>query len=76
MINKPSPIEWYSGYTLYDRPRRLFWGGQWLTVVTILQRGYTPDGFFIKLLASDQGTYLLEYSSDQDVWRVAHRSAA
>ncbi len=64
-------VEWYSGYTLYDRPRRFLWKRQWLEVITVLERGYVPDGAYIKILASDHGIYRLEYSLDQDVWHVA-----
>jgi hypothetical protein len=63
-------VEWYSGYTLYDIPRRLFWSGQWFEVVSVLQRGYTPTGAFVKILASNQATFILRYSLCQDVWRI------
>jgi hypothetical protein len=74
MTSEPSQLEWYSGYTRYDRPRRLLWKNQWFEVITLLQRGYTPNGAFMKLLASDQSIYLLEYSLNLDLWRVVHRS--
>jgi hypothetical protein len=64
-------VEWYSGHTLYDRPHRFLWKGPWLEVIAVLERGYTPDGAFIKILASDHGIYLLEYSLNQDLWQVA-----
>jgi hypothetical protein len=73
MTSGPTRIEWYSGHTLYDRPRRLLWKNRWLEVLSVLQRGYTPNGAFVKLLASDQGLYLLEYSLDQDCWSLVHR---
>jgi hypothetical protein len=63
-------VEWYSGHTLYDRPRRVLWGSQWLAVINVLERGYVPDGAYVKILASDYGIYVLRYSLDQDVWRV------
>jgi hypothetical protein len=63
-------VEWYSGYTLYDNPRRLLWSGQWFEVVSVLQRGYTPDGAFFKILASDQTIFILKYSSRQESWRI------
>jgi hypothetical protein len=63
-------VEWSSGYTLYDSPRRLFWSGQWFEVVSVLQRGYTPDGAFFKILASDQTIFMLKYSSRRDAWRI------
>jgi hypothetical protein len=62
-------VEWYSGHTLYDRPRRLFWSGQWIEVVAILERGYTPDGAFFKIIASNQGIFLLKYCLYADAWR-------
>ena len=74
MTSNPSQLEWYSGYTRYDRPRRLLWKNQWLEVITVLQRGYTPSGAFMKLLASDQSIYLLEYSLNLDLWRAVQRS--
>jgi hypothetical protein len=63
-------VEWYSGHTLYDRPRQVRWGSQWLEVIRVLERGYVPDGAYVKILASDQCIYLLRYSLDQDVWHV------
>jgi hypothetical protein len=66
-----APIEWYSGHRLYDRPRRLFWRQQWLEVITVLGRGYFPDGAYVKILASDHGVYLLEYSLSKDTWHIA-----
>ena len=63
-------VEWYSGYTLYDRPRRFLWGSKWLEVIKVLERGYVPDGAYVKILASDHCTYFLRYSLDQDVWHV------
>jgi hypothetical protein len=63
-------IEWYSGHTLYDRPRRLFWGDQWLEVMAVLERAYFPDGARCTILASDHGVYLLEYSSSNDAWHI------
>lgn len=72
-MNKPPPhmtVEWFSGHTLYDRPRRLFWSGQWLDVVSVLQRGYTPDGAFIKIIASNHSFFLLNYSVHSDSWHI------
>ena len=63
-------VEWYSGYTLYDSPRRLFWSGQWLEVVSILQRGCSPNGAFFKILASNQAIFILKYSRCQDLWHI------
>jgi hypothetical protein len=74
MTSEPSQLEWYSGYTRYDRMRRLLWKNQWLEVITVLQRGYTPSGAFMKLLASDQSIYLLEYSLNLDLWLAVHHS--
>ena len=72
-MNKPTPdrtVEWFSGHTLYDRPRRLFWSGQWLDVISIRQRGYTPDGAFIKIIASNHSFFLLQYSVGSDAWHI------
>jgi hypothetical protein len=74
MTIEPAQIEWYSGYTRYDKPRRLLWKNQWLEVIRVLQRSYAPNGALVKLLASDHHIYLLEYSLDLDLWRVANRS--
>jgi hypothetical protein len=63
-------IEWYSGHTLFDQPRRLFWKNQWLEVLTVLERGYLPNGAYFKIMASDCGVYLLEYSLHHDSWHI------
>ena len=63
-------VEWYSGYTLYDSPRRLLWAGQWLEVVSVLQRGYSPNGAFFKILTSNQAIFILKYSLCQDLWQI------
>jgi len=64
------PIAWYSGSTVYEQPRRLFWGGRWLAVQAVLARGTSPDGAFLKVLALDQRCYRLEYDRAHDLWEI------
>lgn len=69
-MNEPATqIEWYSGYTRYDQPRRLFCGGRWLVVRAVLARGILPEGAFVQVLASDQRRYRLDYDGHFDVWQ-------
>ncbi|MGQ9921023.1 MAG: hypothetical protein ACUVRZ_06795 [Desulfobacca sp.] len=63
-------IVWYSGASLYEQPRRLCWGGRWLTVLAVSSRGITPNGAFLKILASDQRCYRLDYDQSHDLWQI------
>jgi hypothetical protein len=65
-----SAVEWYSICTLFDQHRRILWSGQWLEVVSVVQRGYTPAGAFIKIIASNQKFFLLKYSLYSDSWHI------
>lgn len=71
MSSRSEQIIWYSGATLYEQPRRLFWGGRWLAVLAVLGRGATPDGAFLKILAADQRCYRLDYDQLDDVWQIS-----
>lgn len=70
LVGSGIKIEWYSGYTLYDSPRRIFWLGHWLEVASVLQRNYTPNGTFLKIITSDQLIFNLRYSLCQDIWQI------
>ncbi len=70
MTGRSGQIDWYSGSTVYEQPRRLFWGGRCLEVLAVLSRGISPNGAFLKILAADQRCYRLDYDQQQDVWQI------
>lgn len=63
-------IHWYNGYTCYDQPRRLFWGGRWLAITAVLSRRAFPEGACWHVLAADGRRYRLDYQRPQDTWEV------
>ncbi len=68
MIEATIQIEWYSGHTLYDQPRRLSWGGQTQEVLAVLSRGSSPQGAFLEILTTDRRCYRLEFDAHAGVW--------
>jgi|YNPNPStandDraft_1061719.scaffolds.fasta_scaffold130497_1 hypothetical protein len=71
MTATPIPIHWYSGYTRYDQPRRLFWDGRWLAIQAVLTRAAHPHGARLTVLTADQRRFRLDYDAQRDRWHGA-----
>lgn len=69
MTIPPLQIDWYSGSTQYEQPRRLRLGGCWLEVLRVERRGRSPEGAFFCLVAANHRRYRLDYDRRSDVWR-------
>jgi len=68
MTETPAPIQWYSGYTRYDQPRRLFWDGHWLEIQTVLARAAYPHGAGLTVLTAGRRRFRLDYDAQRDLW--------
>lgn len=65
-------VETHSGHRLHERPLRFRREGAWYTVVRVLARWQEPGVLGFKVLADDGQTYTLEYSQEEDTWKITN----
>ena len=63
-------VECYSGYTLNERPKTVYWDDKRLRVVEMRDRWFGPDHTWFKVLADDGNLYLLRYDRMEDSWAI------
>jgi hypothetical protein len=71
MGEKVVSVECYAGYKGDERPVRLQIGGQWLEVVEVEDRWYSPGVTYFRVLVKGGDGYVLRRDDAQDVWRLA-----
>lgn len=71
MDEKVVHVECYAGYKGDERPVRLQIGGQWLEVVEIEDRWYSPGLTYFRVLVTGGDGYVLRRDDAQDVWSLA-----
>ena len=71
MDEKVVHVECYAGYKGEERPVRLQIGGQWLEVVEIEDRWYSPGLTYFRVLVTGGDGYVLRRDDAQDVWSLA-----
>ncbi|MFP3853302.1 MAG: hypothetical protein ACLFWD_03300 [Anaerolineales bacterium] len=63
-------VECHSGFTYAERPTRLFWQGEWLTIEDIQKQWRIPGGKKFQVITEDQRTFELFYGELYDEWRI------
>ena len=67
-------VETYSGYKADERPVRFELKGRKLEVTQLLDRWYSPDYSYFKIVADDGNTYVLRDQSSEhgpELWTLA-----
>lgn len=63
-------VDCYAGYRGEETPRRLTVGKRRINVVTVLDRWLAPDHRYFKLIADDDGLYIIRHDPHQDLWQM------
>jgi hypothetical protein len=71
MDEKVVNVECYAGYKGDERPVRLQIGRQWVEVVEIEDRWYSPGVTYFRVLVTGGDGYVLRRDDAQDVWSFA-----
>ena len=68
-------VQCYAGYRYAERPRALFWDGQWRGITKILSQTRTPEGTEFQVRTEDDQIFRLSYQEHLDEWIVKRHCA-
>ena len=63
-------VEAYSGYKANERPLRFRLGSRWYEVREVLDRWYSPEAVWFKLVAGDGNIYILRLDETTQEWSL------
>jgi hypothetical protein len=63
-------VECYAGYRAEQTPRRFRLGGRVFEIAQVVDCWLGPDHRYFKVLADDEGIYILRHDLDEDAWEL------
>lgn len=72
ILNRYSQVKvaCYSGYRGEEEPRRFTKSGVTLDIAEIIDRWLDPNHRYFKVLASDDGVYILRHDTNTGLWEA------
>jgi len=63
-------VRCYSGHEYAERPKALYWEGEWLEIEETLNRWQIPGGKRFRVRTKDDQVFELFYGELFDEWRI------